>query len=78
MIKTKITVITDVDGKVVGTQLGHAKDVVPDGKPHSRIVADNNQELHEIEIEIPDITSHKTDLLKYHEMVEMHIRGKKP
>jgi hypothetical protein len=68
----KITVVTDENGRVVATQLGHGD--VPDAMSGVvvSLAAGPGQRLHKIEFEVPQLGS-RGDVESFHEQLGKHL-----
>lgn len=70
---TKITVIVDENGRVVGTQQGHGGIADPTTGIVASLTAGPGQQLHEIEYDTPRLKS-AADVSKFHEQLEKHLK----
>ena len=74
-MKNKLTVITDADGKIVATQVGHGDTPdVASGISFS-IVAGPGQAVHKIKYDIPELRS-PSDLEEFHKKLEHHLKAR--
>jgi hypothetical protein len=69
----RLNVITDSDGKVLATKPVTPPDTTLDMPAHSRLVAGPEQELHDIEVEIPENMLSSWDPTGLHEIVQARI-----
>ena len=70
-MKQKLIVITNTDGKVVGTQV--QDDAVSPGVV-ARLVAGPGQKLHTIEVEVPARFATRKDIDQFHAQLEGLLR----
>jgi hypothetical protein len=73
-MKRKLIVITDAEGKVVGTQV-HEDPTSPSGA-FAHLVPGPGQKRHEIEIEMPPRFVSRKDIEQFHAHVENQLRPK--
>jgi hypothetical protein len=69
----KIQVITDADGKVLGTRPIVSPEPSLGIEGYSRLVAGPEQELHEIEVELPERLLQEGTADELHEYVQQRI-----
>lgn len=72
-MKKKLTVITDANGKVLGTQTGHGDQRDSKSGIVISLVAGDGQRLHRIEYEVPAFHS-PSDVQKFHQRLAQHIK----
>jgi hypothetical protein len=73
-MKQKLIVITDADGKVVGTQV---QDPAPlPGGAFARLVAGPGQKRHEIETEVSARFASRKDIDQFHAHVKSQLPSK--
>jgi hypothetical protein len=73
-MKKKLTAITNADGKIVATQVGHGDTAdVASGLSFS-IVAGPGQTVHKIEYDMPELRS-PADLDEFHKKLEHHLKA---
>ena len=73
MAKTKITVVVDEAGTVVGTQHGHGDVADPATGVVLAVTAGPGQRLHKIEFEVPTLRTN-ADVSTFHEQLEKHLK----
>jgi hypothetical protein len=71
-MKRKITVVTNKNGEVAGTQLGHGEPNPKTGIATS-VVAGPGQQLHKIEFEIPQLSA-RADIEAFHDKLAEHLK----
>ena len=74
MAKTKITVVVDEAGTVIGTQHGHGDTADPATGVVLAVTAGPGQRLHKIEFEVPALRTN-ADVSKFHEQLEKHLKA---
>ena len=72
-MKRRLIVITDADGKIVGTQVHEDVPASP-GSVFARLVPGPNQKRHEIEIEMPPRFVTRKDIEQFHAHVKNQLR----
>jgi hypothetical protein len=73
MPKSKVTVVVDENGRVIGTQQGHGGIADPTTGIVASLSAGPHQQLHEIEYDVPRLRS-GADVTKFHEQLEKHLK----
>jgi hypothetical protein len=71
-MRHKLTVITDSEGKVLVTQLGHGDVRDPKSGILGSIVAGPGQTLHKIEFDVPQMTA-RADVEAFHKKLADHL-----
>ena len=75
---SKVTVITDKSGKIVGTQQGYSKDSpAKKGLPRVSLTPGPNQTLNEVEMDLPRLGHTEKDLTEYNEAIQKHLSARK-
>lgn len=69
---TKLTVITEANGKVTATQVGHGHVKDPASGIVGGIVAGPGQKLHKIEFHVPELNS-ADDIDAFHQKLMEHL-----
>jgi hypothetical protein len=78
-MKRKMTVVTDKNGKVLVTQVGHGDMRDPQSGLLVAVVAGPGQQIHKIEYDVPDVRS-SSDIVEFHKKLGEHVatEQKKP
>jgi hypothetical protein len=71
-MRQKLTVITDSEGKVLVTQLGHGDIRDPKSGIIGGVVAGPGQQTHKIEYEVPQLTA-RADIEEFHKKLADHL-----
>jgi hypothetical protein len=69
---SKLTVVTDDKGLVVGTQLGHGDIPDPATGIRAALAAGPGQVLHKIDVELPQLRS-RADVEHFHEELRTNL-----
>jgi hypothetical protein len=72
----KLTVITNHQGKVIATQLGHGDHRDPQSGIRGGIVAGPGQSIHKIEFDIPQLFA-PADIDAFHDTLTEHLSTSK-
>ena len=75
-MKSKLTVITDAQGTVLVTQVGHENVRDPQSGILGGVVAGPGQHAHKIEFEVPELHS-QGDVDKFHNALGDHLTKKR-
>jgi hypothetical protein len=73
MANSRLTVVVDETGRVVGTQPGHGGIADPTTGIVAWLSAGPGQQLHEIEYDVPRLKS-GADVAKFHKQLEKHLK----
>lgn len=72
----KLTVVTNKDGKVVGTQIGHGDTADPATGIIAAITAGPGQTVHKIEYDVPRLRN-RADIEDFHRNLGEHLKAGK-
>ena len=73
-MKRKLTIITDGNGNVVATQVGHGDVVDPQSGILGSLVAGPGQHAHKIEFDVPDLRS-TAEISDFHKNLGAHLKA---
>ena len=76
LMKKKLTVVTNEDGTVIGTQIGHGEAVSPAAGVTTALAAGPGQKLHKIEYDVPLLRT-RAHIEDFHKKLGEHLKGGK-
>lgn len=73
-MRKKLTVVTNEDGTVIGTQLGHGDTPGPTAGVTTVLTAGPGQTLHKVEYDIPPLQT-RADIEDFHKKLGEHLKA---